>query len=80
MIEMSSSEFKAKCLGVIDEVYESGGRVIISKRGKRVVELVRYTEVEVGYPQESLRGTAHIAGDIESPTLEPHSWRSARQR
>lgn len=77
MIEYSSSEFKAKCLGIIDEVHDSGGRVVITKRGKRVAELVRYTDIEDGYPQESLRGTAHIDGDIESPPVDPAVWRSA---
>ncbi len=76
MKEMSSSEFKAKCLRVIDEVHESGGRIVISKRGKRVAELVRYTEVEDGYPQDSLRGTAHVVGEIVSPAVDPGLWRS----
>ena len=76
MRELSSSEFKAKCLAIIDEVGESGTRVVISKRGKRVAELVRYTGVEDEVPQESLRGTAHVDGDITGPAVDPETWRS----
>ena len=79
MREMSSSEFKARCLAVIDEVGESGGRVVISKRGKRVAELIRYTEVEEGFPQDSLRGTARIVGEIESPAAPAAEWRAANR-
>jgi prevent-host-death family protein len=80
MREMSSSEFKAKCLAVIDEVGESGDRVVISKRGKRVAELIRYTGVEEGSPQATLRGTAHVDGDIVGHTVDPETWRSIDRR
>ena len=76
---IAASEFKAKCLAIIDDVGESGTRVIISKRGKPVAELIRYVDVEEGYSQESLRGTARIHGEIESPVVPPSAWGSAKQ-
>src|SRR6056297_1713721 len=76
MREMSSSDFKAKCLGIIDEVGDTGVRVVISKRGRRVAELIRYTGVDEGAPQATLRGTAHVVGDMTGPTVEPDTWRS----
>ncbi len=76
MREISSGEFKAKCLAIIDEVAETGDRVVISKRGKRMVELIRYSGVEDGSPQATLRGTAHVIGGIIGYAVEPQTWQS----
>jgi prevent-host-death family protein len=40
MNEISASEFKAKCLAILDEVYKTKKPVRISKRGKVIAELV----------------------------------------
>lgn len=37
---MNATEFKAKCLGVLDDVRKDGAEVIITKRGKPVARLV----------------------------------------
>ncbi len=39
MREIKASEFKAKCLKIIDEVAESGEAILITKRGKAVARL-----------------------------------------
>ena len=41
---MKASEFKAKCLKLMDEVAENGGEIVITKNGKRVSKLVPYKE------------------------------------
>lgn len=41
MREIKASEFKAKCLALIDEVAETGEAIIITKRGKVVARLSR---------------------------------------
>ena len=71
---IAASEFKAKCLALIDDVGTRGGRVVISKRGKPVAELIRYTEVESGYSQETLRNSVSIVGEIESPVVPIADW------
>ena len=76
MRTMSASEFKAKCLAVLDEVGESGVRVVVTKRGKPVAELSRYADSSHSFPQQALRGAGSIIGDIESPVLSPHDWSS----
>ena len=35
---MKASEFKAKCLGLMDEVAENGGEIVITKNGKPVAQ------------------------------------------
>ena len=48
---MKASEFKAKCLQLMDEVADGGGEIVITKNGKPVSRLVPYRE----RPQVSLR-------------------------
>ena len=40
MREIKASEFKAKCLKLIDEVAETGEAIVVTKRGKAVVRIV----------------------------------------
>ena len=39
---MKASEFKAKCLGLMDELAENGGEIVITKNGKPVAKLTAY--------------------------------------
>ena len=63
---MKASEFKAKCLGLMDEVAENGSEIVITKHGKPVAKLTAFQE-----RPESLfgagRGRMKILGDIISP-------------
>ena len=62
-VSMAASEFKAKCLKVLDDVAAEGTPVLITKRGRPVARLV-----PVAGPPESLEGTwkglVEIKGDI----------------
>ncbi len=42
MRTMKASEFKARCLKLMDDIQESGEEVIITKNGKPVSKLVAY--------------------------------------
>jgi prevent-host-death family protein len=75
---MSSTEFKAKCLSVLDEVAETGERVTILKRGKPVAQLVPPVPRSEGYPQEQIIGTVRIKGDIVEPPLPADAWEAER--
>jgi prevent-host-death family protein len=58
---MSATQFKAQCLGILDEV-GSGMEVVITKRGKPVAKLVAVN------PKRSMggiwKGRVKIIGDI----------------
>ena len=41
---MRASEFKAKCRGLIDDVAERGGEIVITKNGKPVSKLTAFHE------------------------------------
>jgi prevent-host-death family protein len=63
---IKASEFKAKCLAVLDEVERTRQTVVITKRGKPVAELVPHR------PQKRelfgcMKGRMEIIGDIVSP-------------
>jgi prevent-host-death family protein len=74
MKEIGASDFKARCLALIDEVGETGSPIIISKRGRQVAQLVPYISVDEAIPQETLRGTATFTGDVEAPVTTPEEW------
>jgi prevent-host-death family protein len=61
---MSASQFKAKCLAVLDEVAATGRPVVVTKRGKPVARVV---SVE---PVPSLLGSARILVS-EEELMEP---------
>ena len=60
---LAVSEFKAKCLRLLDKVEEEGETLIITRRGRPVAKVV-----PVAPPKRSLRGswksTVKIRGDI----------------
>ena len=41
---MKASEFKAKCLKLMDDISENGGEIVITKNGRPVSRLVPYRE------------------------------------
>ncbi len=45
MQTMKASEFKAKCLGLMDEVNKTGEEIVITKNGKPVSVLKAYKDV-----------------------------------
>lgn len=74
MRSIRASEFKAKCLAILDEVNETGEPVTILKRGRVVARLLPPIPSPGRFPQESLRGTVKIMGDILEPVLPPDAW------
>ena len=71
---INASEFKAKCLAILDEVSATGESVTILKRGKPVAELVPPFSTDSKYPQDDLRESVVIKGDIVEPVLPAEAW------
>ena len=74
MTTINASDFKARCLAILDRVYETGERVVILKRGRPVAELSRVTSEENRYPQTELEGTVIITGDVVEPVFPEEYW------
>ena len=66
MKTVKASEFKAKCLKLMDEVAETGEPIIITKNGRPISRLAPYREKHKT-AFGALRGSVVIKGDIVSP-------------
>jgi prevent-host-death family protein len=69
MKSMPATEFKAKCLQLIDRVRESAEPITITKRGRVVARLVPAGD-EDDRPWERLRGTIRWQGDPFAPVVD----------
>ncbi len=62
-----ATQFKAKCLAILDTVQRKRTTVIISKRGKPVAKLVPIDNEPIPSLYGSMKGTGREIGDIVSP-------------
>ena len=76
METINASDFKARCLAILDRVQATGERVVILKRGRPVAELLPVSRIHAEYPQLELEGTAIVVGDIVEPAVPEEHWES----
>jgi prevent-host-death family protein len=77
--EIAISEFKAKCLAVLERVRLTKKPIRVTRFGKPVAEVVPPTSVEdrsswIGSMKNSMR----IKGDIVSPATNEDDWEVLR--
>jgi prevent-host-death family protein len=65
--QIKASEFKAKCLALIDEVAATGEPIVVTKNGKPLAELVPHRPPSKKSPFGIWKGKVEITGDIISP-------------
>ena len=68
---IKASEFKAKCLQLMDEVAESGQEIVVTKHGRPVSRVIPYREKSKLVFGEN-RGLFQIHADIVEPM--PAEW------
>jgi prevent-host-death family protein len=78
MKEVAISEFKAKCLAILDEVQKTKQPILITRRGKPVAEVNPPKPAESRDWIGSMKGTSKILGDIISPASDPDDWEVLR--
>jgi prevent-host-death family protein len=80
MKEVAISEFKAKCLGMLEEVRKTRKPIRVTRFGEPVAEIVPPTPEK---PTQRLlgcmAGTAEILGDIVGPTVSLDDWDAWRE-
>ena len=76
METINASDFKARCLAILDRVSATGERVVILKRGRPVAELWPASRARAEYPQLELQGTVTVVGDIIGPAVPEDHWES----
>jgi prevent-host-death family protein len=79
MNEVSISEFKAKCLALLEQVRKTKQPLRVTRRGKPVAEVVPPSETFdrmewIG----SMKDSVEILGDIISPAADEDDWEVLR--
>jgi prevent-host-death family protein len=79
MKEIAISEFKAKCLAILDRVDKTKQPIRITRHGKPLAEVIPATPVVdraswIG----SMKDTMKITGDIISPASDEAEWKALR--
>ena len=77
MQTINISEFKAKCLAILEEISRTGEGVTILKRGRPVAQVLPPTPRQSAYPQLELKGTVEILGDIVGLVVPASDWEAA---
>jgi prevent-host-death family protein len=73
MKTIAASDFKARCLALLDDVAAGGPELLILKRGKPVARLVAVMPAAES-PQASLLGTMWAADDLLEPPMPAAAW------
>lgn len=69
MKTIKASEFKAKCLQLMDDIAKTGEEIVVTKRGKPVVR-VSPAKHKPASLYGALKGHIKITGDILEPVGE----------
>ena len=79
MQEVAISEFKAKCLSLIDQVQKTKTPIRITRFGEAVAEVIPPSpEAPASDWIGSMKGTMKILGDIVSPADNEKDWEVLR--
>jgi prevent-host-death family protein len=79
MDEVSISEFKAKCIGLLEQVRKTKQPLRVTRHGKPVAEVVPVSEpVDRAQLIASMQGSGETLGDIISPANDEDDWEVLR--
>jgi prevent-host-death family protein len=78
MTTLLVSDFKARCLAILEEVHQAGKPVLVTRRGKPLVRVVPATDRPAGARKlGALSGEALVEGDIVHAGFG-HEWESLK--
>ncbi len=79
MKEISISQFKAKCLGILEQVRKTRKPILITRFGEPVAEVAPPSARKAtGRRLGSMVGTGKILGDIVGPTGSWDDWKASQ--
>lgn len=78
MKEVAISEFKAKCLGLLEQVQKTKQPIRITRFGKPVAEVVPASSSSASEWIGSMKDSMAILGDIVSPASDESDWEALR--
>jgi len=79
MQEIAISEFKAKCLSLLDEVNKTKKPIRITRRGKPIAEVVPPSSATKKRKLGAMAGTVTILGDTVSPVIDMDEFEAYRK-
>ena len=77
MKAIAATDFKARCLALIDQVHDSGQAITITKRGK-VVAMLQPAGHDDAKPWLRLRGTILKYDDPFAPAVDSGEWNALK--
>jgi prevent-host-death family protein len=78
MKQIAISEFKAKCLSLLDQVQKTKTPIRITRFGKPVAEVVPISPTGPRDWMGSMKDSIEILGDIVSPASDETDWEALR--
>ncbi len=78
MLEVAISEFKAKCLALLEQVRLTRKPIRITRHGKPVAEVVPPTALQDRASWIGSMKDSRIIGDIISPANDEEEWEASR--
>jgi prevent-host-death family protein len=79
MKEIAISEFKAKCLGILEQVRKTRKPILVTRFGEPVAEVVPPSPKKPqGRRLGSMVGTGRILGDIVGSISDESEWDATR--
>jgi prevent-host-death family protein len=78
MKKVAISEFKAKCLSLLDQVQKTKRPILITRRGEPVAEVVPPTPVRSNDWIGSMKDEMEILGDLIAPASDEDDWEVLR--
>jgi prevent-host-death family protein len=78
MQEIAISEFKAKCLALLEQVQKTKKPILVTRFGKPVAQVSPPPPKTAGDVVGSMKGTFEILGDIISPANDEDDWEVLR--
>jgi prevent-host-death family protein len=77
MITIQASEFKAKCLALMDQVARTGETIVISKHGRAIAELKAHRAPRAESLIGLQAGRIKVLGDLLAPIGANH-WNAEK--
>lgn len=77
MTTIQASEFKAKCLALMDQVARTGETILVTKNGKPVAELRPHRPPRIKSPFGLHKGQSVILSDVIEP-IDTGLWKALK--
>ena len=78
MKEIAISEFKAKCLSLLDQVQKTKKPLRVTRFGKPVAEVIPPSPAPAADWMGSMKEEIEILGDIVGPASDENDWEVLR--